>query len=178
MNYSYRLSRSHVVVYSFFAAVLLATVGCSNPFTLEFAGGGFHDPTSGDGLADPGSDPTADPAADPEPAPQPGPSPDPALPQLLVVRGENFTLAWDGGPEPVAEYRAYTRQHGTVEWTQIAAGLEAASISIDTTILAYGVYEFAVSSVAADGTESDLHTSLDPTADPGTGWYLSWEAEA
>ncbi len=37
-----------------------------------------------------------------------------------------------------------------------------------------GVYVFAVSTVGEGGGQSPLHTSLDYTADPISGWYVWW----
>ena len=37
-----------------------------------------------------------------------------------------------------------------------------------------GLWEFAVQAVGADESASELHTSLDHTADPVTGWRVLW----
>ena len=59
---------------------------------------------------------------------------------------------------------------------RIAANLSSAEATVTTDDLVHGSYEFAVSSVSLTGMESELHTSLDETADPTTGWYLDWSA--
>ena len=144
---TYSLRLSRVVVYCFFLMTIMTVSGCANVFFGLF-----------DVIYPPQEDIDTGGA------------------ELLEVRGESFTLAWDSGAEPVSSYRVYTRPHGGTDWTPLASGLADASVTVTVAMLAYGVYEFAVSAVAGDGTESDLHTSLDPTADPESGWYLSWQA--
>mgnify|MGYP001045096978 CR=1 FL=1 len=39
----------------------------------------------------------------------------------------------------------------------------------------FGVYRFAVVSVDASDLRSTYHTSLDTTAQPQSGWYVSWD---
>jgi hypothetical protein len=95
----------------------------------------------------------------------------------IEITEEEFTIAWDsdyqdGFPD---EYRMYYRHRGEESWVLLSSvpyGSDP-SFLVSRDILAYGTYEFAVSSVEA-GNESDLHTSMDDTADPGTGWYVDW----
>jgi len=95
----------------------------------------------------------------------------------IEITEEEFTIAWDyeyqnGFPD---EYRMYYRHRGEDSWVLLSSVPSDSdpSFLISRDILAYGTYEFAVSSVEA-GNESDLHTSMDDTADPGTGWYVDW----
>ena len=96
--------------------------------------------------------------------------------QAIHISGEQFTLSWDAPETAVSEYRLYQRPRGASGWALLVAGLPSPEATITAAQLDYGNYEFAVSTVNADGAESDLHTSLDETADPGSGWYLKWSA--
>ena len=101
---------------------------------------------------------------------------------VLTVSGTSFTLAWDaptdsGTDDPLASYNVYFRSRGTYPWTYLGgtAGL-VESFEVTTAMLDYGIYEFAVTSVATSGAESDPHTSLDDTADPQSGWFIDWRS--
>lgn len=99
----------------------------------------------------------------------------------ISVTGESFTVAWDapvdpdtGVPVAVEGYSFYYREHGSYQWIHLAdtAG-DSTEYTVTTAALSYGEYDFAVASVSA-GTESELHTSYDDTADPTYGWYVVW----
>lgn len=95
--------------------------------------------------------------------------------QRIAVSGESFTISWNYEGSAVDEYRLYYREHGTYNW-QFLGSTESGMIrifTIDTTLLPHGLYDMAVSSVSA-GIESELHTSMDDTAVPATGWYIDW----
>jgi hypothetical protein len=94
----------------------------------------------------------------------------------LPIENDSFTLAWDPpSPEPATGYRIYVRERGTEEWAYLVevAADAAPSTTITTDILAYGRYEFAVSSVSSS-MESRIHTSMDDDAMPATGWFVNW----
>jgi len=38
----------------------------------------------------------------------------------------------------------------------------------------HGNFDFGVTAVTGTGVDSSMHTSLDRTADPTTGWFLTW----
>lgn len=91
----------------------------------------------------------------------------------FTVEGESFTLAWNPAePEDVLGYNVYYRVHQAETWEFLTDSTEA-ELLITSAMLPEGDYEFAVSSFTAT-EESELHTSLDATANPDTGWYLSW----
>jgi hypothetical protein len=99
----------------------------------------------------------------------------------VSIQGASLTLFWDpdltGNPaDPTASYNLYSRTHGTFPWTLLGnTGTATESFSVSTDILPHGSYDFAVTAVTASGAESELHTSLDDTAQPQTGWYVVWE---
>ena len=101
----------------------------------------------------------------------------------IVVKGESFTLAWDpGGPEIpndpnyVVQYNVYYRNHGSYYWrflmeTESSGNPECL---ITDKEIDYGRYDFAVSAVNEQGETSALHSSLDSSANPFSGWYINW----
>lgn len=97
----------------------------------------------------------------------------------VLIQATEFTLSWDPPTDgtTVVSYNLYYRVHGTVDWTllgSVAAG-PSPTYTVSNADLAYGVYDFAVTSVDAEGDESEIHTSLDETAEPD-GWFLDWRA--
>jgi hypothetical protein len=91
----------------------------------------------------------------------------------FMVDGDSFTLAWNPAePEDLLGYNVYYRVHETDTWLFLTDCTEA-ELLVSSAMLPGGDYEFAVSSFTAT-EESALHTSLDATANPNTGWYLTW----
>ncbi len=101
---------------------------------------------------------------------------DDSEPEKKMTSEAQITLAWDPPSTPVQSYNIYYRVHDEVLWyllAEIPATAEPEyTISIDD--LGPGIYDFGISAVDQDDNESALHTSLDITADPESGWYLSW----
>ena len=101
-----------------------------------------------------------------------------AQPADVLSAAAQVTLAWDPpatGPSPVS-YTVSYRIHGTSTWNTLAT-VPASSQPTYTVLrstVGTGNFDFAVAAVDANGVSSPLHTSLDPTADPNSGWYLSW----
>lgn len=101
----------------------------------------------------------------------------------IVVKGESFTLAWDpGGPEIpndpnfVVRYNIYYRNHGSYYWRflmKIESSGNPECLITDKEI-DYGRYDFAVSAINEQGETSALHSSLDSSANPFSGWYINW----
>ena len=100
-------------------------------------------------------------------------------PKAIPVTAPQVTLQWDPpatGGSSVTSYIVSFRIHGTSSWTTLAtipAALQPSCTVLYTTVGA-GSFDFGVTAVSSSGTDSSLHTSLDPTADPATGWYLNW----
>ena len=95
------------------------------------------------------------------------------------IGGDSFTFEWDPPADApsLTGYNVYSRQRGSASWVYLAqAGAATPSIQVTTAILAHGLYEFAVQSVYSGGGVSELHTSLDTSAAPATGWYVDWRA--
>ncbi len=95
--------------------------------------------------------------------------------ERIVINEDNFTIGWEADSPSDDNYRIYARQRGEYDWNFIQE-IPAApnpSFEINTSILSYGIWEFAVSSID-NGIESELHTSMDNNAVPASGWYIDW----
>jgi hypothetical protein len=101
-----------------------------------------------------------------------------------IVKGDSFTLAWNddswlisANPNKPATYRVYYRNHGEAAWSvlrEIPASAGTTRLTVKHEDLTYGLYDFGVSKIDAAGFESDIHSSLDTSADPICGWYVFW----
>lgn len=99
--------------------------------------------------------------------------------ERIEITEDTFTIVWNPDPQSGIpdSYRMYFRSRGDEPWSllsEVVPDIEP-SFTITQDNLSFGIYEFAVSAVAA-GVESDLHTSMDDTASPGTGWFVDWHS--
>ena len=90
-----------------------------------------------------------------------------------------LTLLWDppaSGASQVASYAVGYRIHGTSTWNTLATipASPQPSYTVLHSAVGNGSFDFAVSAKDTAGVTSPLHTSLDPTADPSSGWFLTW----
>ena len=95
----------------------------------------------------------------------------------VLSAAPQITLAWDPPASgSVAGYIVSYRSHGTSAWIALAAILASTqpSYTIQRSTTGTGIFDFAVAAEDSSGTVSILHTSLDQTADPNSGWFLSW----
>lgn len=105
-------------------------------------------------------------------------------PLEITVKGTHFSLEWDDdswlvhdNPEKPAAYRVYYRNHGGSSWKalrEIVASAGTTNLRVANTELEYGRYDFGVSALDGSGVESEIHSSLDTTANPVCGWYINW----
>ncbi len=88
-----------------------------------------------------------------------------------------ITLGWDppSGTAPVA-YKVYFRIHGQTDWVELAEipATPSPEYTVAWDTLKNGEFDFGVLAVY-DSDESEMHSSLDKTASPETGWYLKWQ---
>lgn len=101
----------------------------------------------------------------------------------IVHKYQQLTLAWDpplsdspSRPTEVVAYQIYYRNHNDFYW-RLLSEVKASShpeYTLKRGELGTGIFDFAVCAIAADGSSSPLHTSLDSNADPVSGWYLIW----
>ena len=101
----------------------------------------------------------------------------------LVEKSAKLTLAWDppltdflNRPTEVTSYRIYCREHGTQYWRFLGEIPATAhpEYTVQHSQLGNGLYDFAVRAVTSLGRMSEMHTSLDSSADPVSGWYVLW----
>jgi hypothetical protein len=87
-----------------------------------------------------------------------------------------ITLAWDPPAGSVVSYRVFFRIHGTAGWVQLAdvPASPTPEYTVANATLGNGEFDFGVTAVYASQTSS-MHSSLDASADPSTGWYLKWQ---
>ncbi len=97
--------------------------------------------------------------------------------KMITTSADPIVLQWDPPTTPVANYGVYFRIHGSTEWTKLAEvpADPQPSYSVSKATLGVGEFDFAVDAIDAAGDQSALHTSLDATADPTTGWYIQWQ---
>jgi hypothetical protein len=104
-------------------------------------------------------------------------------PMELCQRSDRLTLAWDPPftdvartPLKVVSYEIFYREHGGACWSQLDE-IDASSrpeYTIRAGQLHDGLYDFAVRAVSQNGQVSSLHSSLDNSADPISGWFVLW----
>jgi len=105
-------------------------------------------------------------------------SADPAAaePEAIDFTGAELTLAWDPPASEVASYRLFYRLHGASAWILLneVGAAPAPECTVDHAEVGDGEFDFGVVAVAEDEAQSQMHTSLDDTAQPECGWYLRW----
>lgn len=94
----------------------------------------------------------------------------------MMTSAAQVILAWDPHAGVVQSYRVYFRLHGNEDWVYLGdvSPDPDPQYTVEHSMLGNGEYDFGVTAVI-DGAESSLHSSLDPTASPTTGWYLKWK---
>lgn len=87
-----------------------------------------------------------------------------------------LTLKWDYDDEmPIEYFRLYFKAHGSPNWTSmiLLTKITEAEATINHNKLGDGSWDFGVSAVV-NNTESEIHSSMDHSASPETGWYIKW----
>lgn len=164
---NHRIPKSQPLLIIIILAALLVTGGCTLPFLAMLDGAdisvGSPDDRGSSGDIDGDDDGGSGPII---------------TAQMITIRAESFSLAWDPPLDAVDSYRLYYRNVETDDWHDLGStGAEELQFEISDAVLGdgYGRYAFAVQSVTPDGSESELHSSLSPTAQPETGWYVDWQ---
>ena len=93
-----------------------------------------------------------------------------------AIENETVTVAWDPPAGDVVSYKLFYRLHETGTWSLVAEvpAQSDPSITLNHADFGNGSFDFGVVAVADGGAESPMHTSLDNTAQPTSGWYLIW----
>ena len=104
-------------------------------------------------------------------------------PSQRVIESEYIQLEWDPPPVneqydflPVVSYKIYYRIHGMTDWIllDLIPAEQNPRYTVYHSELGNGSYDFAVSAVQISDLESQLHSSIDMSADPVGGWYIIW----
>jgi hypothetical protein len=96
--------------------------------------------------------------------------------EKIICTEEQITLAWDPPPSEISTYKIFYRLHESGSWI-LFDGIPAEDNPEYTLYHAdfgNGDFDFGVVAVDGETAESSIHSSLDPTAQPHNGWYLSW----
>ena len=106
-----------------------------------------------------------------------GSTPDPgSTVEKVLCSSEELTLAWDPPPSEIAAYKIFYRSHESESWIL----LDEIPADDDPEYTLYhgdfgdGDYDFGIVAVDPETEESAMHTCLDDTAQPESGWFLSW----
>ncbi len=94
----------------------------------------------------------------------------------ITSQTDTLSLAWDPPAGAVTSYKVFYRAHGTTTWNLFAEipAQPNPALALHQADFGNGSFDFGVEAVGDTGEESAMHTSLDTTAQPTSGWYLSW----
>ncbi|MBB6479240.1 hypothetical protein [Spirochaeta isovalerica] len=88
----------------------------------------------------------------------------------IIRSSSEITLEWDYYPGTAASYNLYYKTHGDTSWNSLnSMSSETLSFTVLFSQLGSGSWDFGVSAVDFEGNESEIHSSLDDTAEPETG---------
>ena len=102
---------------------------------------------------------------------------------MIRVKTSYLTFEWDpatgvipASPQYPQSYKIYYSEFGKSNWILLGSinSSDNPYFTVKHSDVGDGVYVFAVSTVGEGGGQSPLHTSLDYTADPISGWYVWW----
>ena len=106
-----------------------------------------------------------------------GSTPDPeSAVEKVLCSSEEVTLAWDPPPSEISTYKIFYRSHESGTWIlfdEIPAD-DDPEYTLFHGDFGDGDYDFGIVAVDPETEESAMHTCLDDTAQPESGWYLSW----
>jgi hypothetical protein len=107
----------------------------------------------------------------------PGSTPDPDTgTEKVLCTDEEVTLAWDPPPSEISTYKIFYRAHESGSWIlfdEITADNDP-EYTLYHANFGNGDFDFGVIAVDGEAEESEMHTSLDDSAQPECGWYLAW----
>ncbi len=104
----------------------------------------------------------------------PTPTQPPVDSNATLITADQITLQWDPPTETPDHYDVFYRIHGASDWSELGQASQADYTVLHST-LGNGQFDFAVASVNTQNVSSGLHSSLDQTAIPSTGWYVEWQ---
>ena len=100
--------------------------------------------------------------------------------EVVEITDHHFTLSWSApvDDDEITMYELYYREHGTFDWDLL--GEIRANDTLEYTIyssatdLGAGSWDFGLKAISDSGEVSEMHSCLDTTAAPTSGWYLEW----
>lgn len=94
----------------------------------------------------------------------------------ITSAADTVLLAWDPPAGEVTSYKIFYRAHGSPDWTLLTEvpAQPTPTLTIQQADFGNGSFDFGVEAVGNAGAESGMHSSLDATAQPASGWYLTW----
>jgi hypothetical protein len=97
---------------------------------------------------------------------------------MVESSADQIVLQWDPPASAVTKYIVSFRIHGESNWVPLPLGEIPASplpeFPVQYADLGDGDFDFAIVAENAVGEKSNVHISLDPTAQPPSGWFLRW----
>jgi hypothetical protein len=106
-----------------------------------------------------------------------GSTPDPDTGVVMVLcTDDEVTLAWTPPLEVISTFKIYYRVHKSGSWILLdeIPSEDNPEYTLYHSDFGNGEFEFGVVAVDGSAAESEMHTSLDASAQPSSGWYLAW----
>jgi hypothetical protein len=99
-----------------------------------------------------------------------------ANPVMVEASADQIVLQWDPPASEVAKYIVSFRIHGDADWVPLGEipATPVPEFPVLYASLGDGDFDFAITAENTVGEKSNLHISLDPTAQPSSGWFLRW----
>ena len=96
--------------------------------------------------------------------------------EVVTVAADQLTLMWDAPASTIDHYTVFFRVHGMSDWVTLAnvPADPLPEYTVAHATVGDGEFDFAVVAVDSADHWSSYHTSLDATAQPEGGWYVSW----
>jgi hypothetical protein len=95
---------------------------------------------------------------------------------VIGSKADQVVLLWDAPISTISKYIVSFRIHGETNWTLLQeVSAPTTELLVLYSQLGDGDFDFAVVAENSIGERSEIHSSLDETAEPSTGWYLHWK---
>ena len=96
---------------------------------------------------------------------------------MVESSADQIILQWDPPASEVTKYIVSFRIHGQTNWVPLGEipAVPLPEFPVLYTQLGEGDFDFGIVAENAADEKSTVHISLDPTAQPPTGWYLHWK---
>lgn len=98
--------------------------------------------------------------------------------EIIQAYQPSIIIKWDtpDGTSP-SSYKFYYRAHNDINWIYLTEINSTSTLELEVDYTTLNTIskdiDFGVSAIYSDG-ESLVHSSLDTTANPSSGWYVHW----